>query len=181
MDHMTNTPEEQEALLALKEVRTLLESLTPLKTNCGKLCGGACCLNDETGNNGMALLPLEHMLYQEPIDDFPFRLLPDDSLVKGGMRLVCEGECVREHRPFQCRIFPLRIHVSGDAADIDIHAEIDPRAWAICPLPEMGGLRALDARFVSAVQEAGERLVQNDRMLAALRHEQAMIDELQQL
>ena len=33
---------------AVRAARELLESLTPLKTDCGRLCEGACCKGDET-------------------------------------------------------------------------------------------------------------------------------------
>ena len=50
-----NTPE---AVLA---ARTLLGPLTPLQSDCGRLCGGACCQGDE--QTGMLLFPGEDALY----------------------------------------------------------------------------------------------------------------------
>ena len=49
------------AVKVLEAARKELETLTPLKINCGKLCGGACCQPDpeEEGENGMLLLPFE--------------------------------------------------------------------------------------------------------------------------
>ena len=168
------------ALRVLEEARGLLGDVTPLKTNCGRLCEGACCQSDETGENGMLLFPFEDRLYKKPIDGFSFRLLPDDTLFKGGMRLVCQGSCPREHRPLQCRLFPLRIRVESDSSGFDTRAvaEIDPRAWALCPLPEMGGLRAMSAAFIGAVEQAGNALLKNVYMLEALSNEQRLVDEL---
>lgn len=34
---------------ALRDCYEILGDLTPLKSNCGKLCGAACCESDETG------------------------------------------------------------------------------------------------------------------------------------
>lgn len=159
--------------------RDLLRDLTPLKTNCGRICGGACCQPDpeEDGENGMLLFPHEEEWYREPIEGFLFHLLDDDTLYAGGKRLVCEGKCVREHRPLACRIFPLRMAVRADG----VTAEIDPRAWWICPLCEQGGLRAMSGAFVDAVRQAGEILCQDDEARAALLREQQLMDETRHL
>ena len=180
MGIVTNWIESPRARKLLQEARAHLEDLTPLKTNCGKLCGCACCANDETGDNGMLLFPFENKFYQKPIEGFPFRLLPDNTLYKGGYRLVCEGVCPREQRPLGCRLFPLRICLQSDDSGFQTHAvaEIDPRAYAVCPLPEMGGLRAMDPVFVEAVQKAGELLLKDVYMLEALGNEQKLLEEM---
>ena len=167
----------------LSEAREKLSALTPLKTNCGKLCGGACCQPspDDDGENGMLLLPYEETFYAEPIEGMPFHLADDDTLFEGGKRFICEGKCVREHRPLACRIFPLRMRVEMDGEMPSVVPEIDPRAWCVCPLLEMGGMRAMSQDFVNAVKEAGDILVQNPSMLEALLSEQRLLDEMRQL
>ena len=97
------------ALRTLEEARAILENVTPLKKNCGRLCDAACCQSDESGENGMLLFPYEECFYEKPIEGFPFHLAEDDTLFKGGKRLVCEGVCPREHRPLACRP-PQHIH-----------------------------------------------------------------------
>ena len=171
------------AVKALEAARKELETLTPLKINCGKLCGGACCQPDESGENGMLLFPFEEAFYKDPIEGFPFHLADDDTLYKGGKRFVCEGTCKREHRPLACRIFPLRIRLEMDETGEETHAkaEIDPRAWCVCPILEQGGLRAMSGEFVAAVERAGDLLARNVYMLEALHNEQRMIDEMRQL
>ena len=62
------------AVRALRDCYEILGDLTPLKSNCGKLCGAACCESDETGENGMLLFPYEEWFYRKPIPDFPFHL-----------------------------------------------------------------------------------------------------------
>ena len=156
---------------ALKAAMEALGDLTPLKTNCGKYCGGACCEPDETGDNGMLLFPGEEENYREPIEGMPFRLLDDDTLFEGGKRFVCEGKCVRNRRPLACRLFPLRIHPSTGKA------EPDPRAWAVCPLLERGGMRGMSQDFVCAVERAGEALLQCEEIRRVLEDEQRMLDE----
>ena len=173
------------AVKALTEARALLENVTPLKSNCGKLCGGACCQPspDDDGENGMLLLPFEESFYEQPIEGMPFHLADDDTLFKGGKRFVCEGKCVREHRPLACRIFPLRMRLETDpeTEKITVVPEIDPRAWCVCPLLEMGGMRAMSQDFTNAVKAAGEILSQNTCMLEALYNEQKLLDEMRQL
>lgn len=167
------------ALRRLAAARSAVADVTPLVQDCGRLCRGACCQADESGENGMLLFPFEERLYRKPIHDFPFALKPDDTLCKGGFRLVCQGHCPREHRPLACRIFPLRVQVSVDEqrGEPCVAAEIDPRAWALCPLPEAGGMRAMRAEFTDAVAEAGRHLCSNTFLLEALLNEQRMLDE----
>lgn len=171
------------ALKALRQARAELETLTPLKINCGKFCGGACCEPDETGENGMLLFPFEEELYKEPIEGFAYHMVDDDTLFKGGKRFVCEGSCPREHRPLACRLFPLRIRLETDETGDETHAvaELDPRAWCVCPLLERGGLRGMSGEFVAAVERAGDILAQNVYMLEALHNEQRLLDEMRQL
>lgn len=173
---------------ALLKARALLEETTPLKTNCGKLCGNACCQPDEGGENGMLLLPGEEALYREAIPGFSFELKQDDTLGKGGWRLVCQGICPRQHRPLACRLFPLRIRLEGQgggggAAPFRVLAEVDPRAWALCPLPEEGGgrLNALNPAFVQGVEAAGQALVGDGRCLDFLHAEQRWLVEMRRL
>ena len=45
-------------LEAVMEARKLLSQVTPLKRDCGRYCGGACCEPDEDGQGGMLLFPV---------------------------------------------------------------------------------------------------------------------------
>ena len=45
---------------AVLTARALLSNLTPLKSDCGRLCGGACCQGDDA--TGMLLFPGEEAL-----------------------------------------------------------------------------------------------------------------------
>ena len=49
----------------LKKARELLADVTPLKTDCGKVCGARCCRPLETEETGMLLFPGEEELYRE--------------------------------------------------------------------------------------------------------------------
>jgi len=167
----------------LLQARKILETVTPLKTDCGRLCEGACCKADETGENGMLLFPFEDRFYRKPIEGFAYRLADDETVHKNGKRLICEGVCLREHRPLACRIFPLRMRVICDRGSETNHvqAELDPRAWAVCPLLEEGGLRAMSDTFIHAVEEAGNLMCKNVYLLEAMLNEQKMMDDSRHL
>ena len=163
-------------LAVLEEARALLDTLTPLRNDCGRYCAHACC--DGSDEEGMLLFPFEEWFYREPIAGFPFRLLPDHSMAENGKRLVCEGRCHRQQRPLRCRIFPLRMAVKQGGG---CKAEIDPGAWAVCPLAERGGVRGLQPAFVSTVEQVGALFLQQSALREALYQEQAFIDEMRRL
>lgn len=129
--------------------RTLLETTTPLKKDCGLRCGAACCRPDEDGKGGMLLLPGEEALYAGALS---WGTVTDSALFVNGRPvkfLTCRGACPRAMRPFSCRVFPLTPAVRGGAPDV----ELDVRAWPVCPL--MGfGMDGLSREFVAAVRAA---------------------------
>ena len=127
--------------------RRLLESLTPLKRDCGRSCGAACCQSDEDGQGGMLLFPGEEKLYASlPMG---WTIEPNHAVIPNGLLLICDGHCDRSMRPLSCRLFPLLPTRTG--------ARMDRRAWAVCPLME-SGKRGLNPDFVSAVEQAGQIL-----------------------
>lgn len=142
--------------------RALLESLTPLKTDCGRLCRGACCQGDET--TGMLLFPGEESLYEGCAFA---RVIPAGYTLGGEMAklLVCRGTCERSERPLACRVFPLflRFLKSGKTK-----VKMDPRAAEVCPLTDYG-MSALDPAFVAAAQQAYDLLLEDERCAAFLR------------
>lgn len=50
---------------ALWEARAMLENLTPLKSDCGKRCGHACCQSPAGEERGMLLFPGEAEYYRD--------------------------------------------------------------------------------------------------------------------
>ena len=149
-----------DALEAVVKARALLESVTPLRTDCGRVCGGACCQSDEDGQGGMLLFPGEEQLY----DPLPpgWTLERNDGVIAGAWLLICDGTCRREMRPLSCRLFPLLPTPGG--------CRMDRRAWAVCPLME-SGKKGLLPDFVRAVTEAGQVLYacpEHKRFLDAL-------------
>lgn len=128
-------------LSTLLQARLLLDEITPLKQDCGLLCGHACCLPDEDGQGGVWLLPGEETL----LDGQPWaQIIPGERPL-----LMCKGACQRDLRPFFCRIFPLIGVRRGGKWDV----RLDRRAWAVCPLMQ-SGMHALSPDFVSAARKA---------------------------
>ena len=122
-----------------KEVNEILGSFTPLKTDCGQLCGKNCCKGDS--RTGMLLFPGEETTL--------------NVIEKDGRRLaVCRGTCDRSERPLSCRIFPFfPIYQNGR-----IRAVPDLRGINICPLLAHSDEIKFSRRFLRRVEKAGELL-----------------------
>ena len=113
-------------LSLLKQAYSLLDEVTPLKYDCGLICGGKCCHSDSTGaveNPGMLLLPEEEKL----TSDASFIIEESDD----GKVLICNGKCDRALRPFSCRIFPFYASIGKDGS---VSLKKDPRAFNTCPV-----------------------------------------------
>lgn len=112
----------------LRRAYALLEDVTPLKYNCGLLCGGACCKSDTVNSEtegGMSLLPYEDVLIGG-CEGFEVKETVD------GKVLICDGSCERIFRPFMCRIFPYYASIDTDTGKISL--KIDPRSVNVCPM-----------------------------------------------
>jgi hypothetical protein len=139
--------------MALMAARELLLEVTPLKADCGRLCGAACCASAAGQDSGMLLYPDEAALY-DPAPAWA-RVQPIDLAIdwvidsKPTPLLVCDGTCPRADRPLACRVFPLTARARGAGFAV----ELDPRAWAVCPLMPHG-LAGLDPAFVAAARAA---------------------------
>ena len=116
---------------------------TPMLTDCGQLCGAACCREDEDGQGGVYLFPGEEAL----LKGCDWGRIQPGSLAP---ILVCEGPCDRTRRPLGCRIFPLT-PVRGKNGKWTVR--MDARARAMCPLAR-SGVGGLDPAFVRAARDA---------------------------
>ena len=147
---------------AVLRARALIENVTPLKSDCGRVCGAACCAPDEDGQGGMLLFPGEEALYSVLPEGFSLK--EDHSVLPGMTLLTCSGQCDRTNRPLACRLFPLTPVLKEDGR---IALRMDPRAFSCCPLAE-NGPRALDPAFIDAAREAARELCQSDENKAYL-------------
>ena len=135
----------QEVLAAAKK---LLETLTPLKTDCGTLCGAACCQDNGEAGSGVWLLPGECAEAMRWGEVKQTHMPVTGNAVR---TLYCKGACERGVRPFMCRIFPLTPYLSSKTGTWEVR--LDRRAAAVCPLFDCGK-RGLDPEFVSAATRA---------------------------
>lgn len=150
------------ALDAVLAARAQLETLTPLKTDCGRLCSGACCQGDEA--TGMLLFPGEEALYV----GCAFADIVPAGFSLGGRQallLVCKGFCERKNRPLACRLFPLFLTFKKNG---EPKVRMDRRAASVCPLTDYG-LMGLDGAFVEAAQSAYALLLKDEECAAYLR------------
>ena len=146
---------------AVREARNFLENLTPLKTDCGRLCQGACCQGDDT--TGMLLFPGEEAFYENC--SFA-RIIPAGFELGGApaQLFVCHGTCERDNRPLACRLFPLFLKFKEEGVT---KLRMDVRAKAVCPLTDYG-IKALDPEFKQAVRQAYDVLLENEACAAYL-------------
>ena len=142
-----------------KKIFKIMGSLTPLRADCGKLCGGACCKGDE--NTGMRLFPHEETV------------LPVKTAEDGVRVAVCDGTCDRDSRPLSCRIFPFFPVVDENGK---VFVEPDHRAGRICPLLMHSEDILFDKRFFKAVKRVGKLLAKDEECLAFLRQTTEDID-----
>ena len=154
---------------ALDMARALLAEVTPLKTDCGRVCGARCCASLEGEETGMLLFPGEEDYYE---DLEGWRIIPAGR----ELLLICRGTCDREDRPLACRMFPLLPVPREDGVTV----RTDERSRAVCPLARQGK-QGMDPAFAEAVRRAGEILMTEEPQKAFLlrrAEEQAELKEL---
>ena len=155
---------------AVSAAREKLKNVTPLKKDCGRICGAACCRPLEGEETGMLLFHGEAEAYAGR-EDWEIRHTAQGDMV------VSPGTCGREERPLSCRLFPLLPLIRDDGT---IRVAMDQRARAVCPLARQGKT-ALDPAFIDAVREAGELLAQEEEQalfLDVLEEEQEELKNL---
>ena len=124
-----------------EKINKILGDKTPLKADCGLLCGGACCKGDE--NTGMRLFPGEE-------SELNVKLTED------GVRLaVCSGSCDRAKRPLACRIFPFFPTIDEKGR---IFVEEDLRGKNVCPMVGHSEEILFDRSFLKAIKKVGKLL-----------------------
>ena len=143
---------------ALGQARELLEDVTPLKRDCGRVCGARCCRSLEGEDTGMLLFPGEEELYRE-LPGWQLRETPR------GVLALCPGHCDRKERPLACRLFPA---IPEETAEGGCRVRMDERARAVCPLARQG-TTGLAPEFTEAVRKAGLALMADGETAEALR------------
>lgn len=133
------------------KVFNILSDLTPLKADCGTVCGKNCCKGDS--GTGMLLFPGERTALTVKESD-------------GRKIAICGGVCDRETRPLSCRIFPFFPAVDPDGTVVPV---TDTRGAAVCPLIPNADRVVFCGEFIDAVKKAGELLMTDPDCAAFLR------------
>lgn len=133
-----------------KKAKAIMEDKTPLKKDCGLLCGKACCKGD--GETGMLLFPFEETSFS--------------VVEKDGVRLcVRDGSCNRKERPLSCMIFPFFPYITPDGRTKVVP---DIRGGEICPIVRNFAEIRLDRRFLRRVKKVGRLLCEDEACRAFL-------------
>lgn len=159
-----------------KAIYRLLNYVTPLKTDCGLLCGAACCLSAEA-DMGIYLLPGEEKLFTrseswlsweiENAQNFDF---PESW--RGKIYFIrCNNApgCPRDQRPLQCRFFPLAPHFDLNGKLVLIYYSAD--LPYICPL--ITNKTSLEPSFIKAVHTVWRRLIKDPLIYDLVRYDSA--------
>ena len=110
----------------IEKIYELLDGVSPVDFDCGKLCGEICCVYDgeDYANDDLIiyLLPGEEKIVKSS-DNFELIYIEDAGEVKYpfswksgvyGLKCLNPPRCQREIRPIQCRTFPLIPHINKD-------------------------------------------------------------------
>ena len=144
-------------MTAVMTARELLRQVTPLKGDCGRLCGARCCDSMEGEETGMLLFPGEERLYEGKPG---WKVRPGAQ----GLIVICPGRCDRDERPLSCRMFP----ALPRETEAGVQIRMDFRARSVCPLARQGA-EGLDPAFREALIQAGEALIGEEDQRGFLR------------
>ncbi len=160
-----------------EKIYNILDKVTPLQSDCGELCGRACCHSPDE-DAGMYLFPGEELMFSEA---HPWLKIELSDFTYGNNKpvliAICTDQCQRELRPLACRIFPLTPYMTHKVMSI----KIDPRAVPMCPLARQFTSDALDDNFVDAVVKAFRLLAKEKEIQSFVLGISRLIDEHERL
>lgn len=133
-----------------KKARRIIGNRTPLKKDCGLICGGACCKGDE--KTGMLLFPNEKT---------NLRVTEKDGVCLS----VCDGKCERGDRPLSCMIFPFFPYLTQEGR---VRVIPDIRGYNVCPLVREYENVRFDRAFLRRVRQVGRLLKEDEECRAFL-------------
>lgn len=157
------------------QIYRIFDRTTPLKIDCGALCGKLCCQGDDSG---MYLFPGEKRVYDLLNPDWLSLEKADFTYSHNGKEkhlwlAACKGDCDRYQRPLACRIFPLTPYLNNGVLEIII----DPRAKAICPLAKTFYMNEFEQSFVKSVKSAFVLLCKNPEFMSFMKEYSAYLDD----
>lgn len=163
----------------LLEAYDILSDVTPKKYDCGMLCSAACCSENSSHGDeddcGMILLPGEKELLSGEAG-FEFCEQSDGTTL-----LVCKGTCLRDLRPFACRIFPFYPKIEKTGNRLSIRILPDPRSRGICPIHSDFRKRKTHIAFLRAAKKAVRTLLRDEDLCRELMLQSEMISDIEKL
>ena len=139
----------------LNKAYELLENVTPLTFDCGRLCDCKCCKGSE--KDGMLLFPSEKEFF---INNPNFKVYSDEK--SGCDAVVCLAPCKRDERPLSCRLFPLFPYVEEKNGEKVLNIALDVRALGVCPAADEK--EQLDRKFLRNVRLSSAVLLRNSEI-----------------
>lgn len=151
----------------------LLDRVSPVRYDCGKLCGSACCIcdGDESSQGagdfemGIYLFPGEEKLYTmkedwlkwsvEKAEDYEFPNSWHGNVYF--VRCTTPPVCPRNHRPLQCRTYPLMPYLNEQGEFSLILSQA--KTPYTCPL--INENIKLEPRFYQATYTVWKRLLKD--------------------
>mgnify|MGYP003290760471 CR=1 FL=1 len=152
---------------------SLLEDLTPIPADCGKLCESACCKSPDEEEAGMYLYYKEEVM----LKNYPDIKIEETDFTYDGMSAkiaICDGTCDRHFRPLSCRIFPL---VPYKKENSPLTIIIDPRAKAMCPLAKTFKMSDFDEDFIETVMYIFKVLSREKHIKSFIIEQSYLLDE----
>ena len=148
-----------------EEIYEMLDKVSPVDFDCGKICGAACCQDIYGEDMGMYLLPGEDKVhdrhdpwmiwFKEDARNYDF---PDSwTGTLYYLRCADPSKCKRNKRPIQCRTFPLLPDLDENGVLTLIYD--DTQLPYSCPLIESKA--ELNGDFISTTMKAWERLIKD--------------------
>ncbi|HBV96526.1 MAG: hypothetical protein JL50_16910 [Peptococcaceae bacterium BICA1-7] len=153
----------------------ILDKITPLAADCGKLCQKRCCSLREEGQ-GVYLFPGEEVLFPGGEDWYTIKEYgPGAGHFTGdrGLMLNCAGSCPRERRPLACRLLPLAPYMDSEG---NLNIILDSDALFICPIVRAGDINLLETSFREGAARIWGELIRSSVIREGVRCYSARLD-----
>ncbi|MDO4488446.1 MAG: hypothetical protein Q4B67_05115 [Eubacteriales bacterium] len=165
-----------------KAIYELLDTVNPLKTDCGLQCNAACCRQDASEEEmGIYLLPGEASIHDK---SNPWLTWSEEDPEESGFPeswtepvdfVCCHGPetCNRKMRPIQCRTYPLTPHLTEDGKlymlinDMELPYE--------CPLVK--NFDRIEPEFIEVSLKAWKELIKDKRVYDLVYEDSRIRDE----
>ena len=166
-----------------RAIYRLLDRVSPLDTDCGALCGAACCTSayEDGEEMGIFLLPGEDALHspqdewldwsEESAEELGFPDSWPDTV--NFVHCKTPPHCPRAKRPIQCRSFPLTPHLNEDGEMSLVYNDLDLPYR--CPL--IDEQTPLNDSFVQATETVWKHLIRDPRIRDLVREDSAAREE----